>query len=39
VQVPEERIAQEVVLMVERGLTLDQIRSELISRGKKKDLQ
>ena len=28
-----------VVLMVERGLTLDQIRSELISRGKKKDLQ
>ena len=28
-----------LVLMVERGLTLDQIRSELISRGKKKDLQ
>jgi len=28
-----------VVLMVERGLTLDQIRSELVSRGKKKDLQ
>jgi phosphoribosyl-ATP pyrophosphohydrolase/phosphoribosyl-AMP cyclohydrolase len=28
-----------VVLMVERGLTLDQIRSELISRGKKKDLR
>jgi phosphoribosyl-ATP pyrophosphohydrolase/phosphoribosyl-AMP cyclohydrolase len=28
-----------VVLMVERGLTLDQIRTELISRGKKKDLQ
>ena len=28
-----------VVLMVERGLTLDQIRSELVSRGKKRDAQ
>jgi len=28
-----------VVLMVERGLTLDQIRSELIGRGKKRDGQ
>lgn len=28
-----------VVLMVERGLTLDQIRGELISRGKKRDAQ
>jgi len=28
-----------VVLMVERGLTLDQIRSELVSRGKMRDAQ
>jgi phosphoribosyl-ATP pyrophosphohydrolase len=28
-----------VVLMVERGLTLDQVRSELVSRRKKSDAQ